>query len=249
MSNDLEAGQQFAARFAAAAYLVSFPFLLVANFGLRGQLLVPGNVAETIRKVADAELVFRISIAFDLVYCVGIVAVLAALYVVLAPISRLVALLATLWKLIYVATGVLIALSLLAVVRLVDAGASGQTLGPGELSALVMLSSTVTWDEYYVGLLFWGLSGILLGFLWFRSRYIPRSLAILGIASSAWAALSTLTYIIAPAFGDAVNRWFFDTPMALYEVVLSIWLLGRGLRVFDPTKAGKPLALKSRLAE
>ncbi len=97
--NVIEPSQRSAARVAGLAYLISVAFVLYANFGLRGRLFVTGDMAETVRRIAAAEPLFRLSVAFDLVYCIGVVVLLSALYVVLGPVNRHLALLATLWKL------------------------------------------------------------------------------------------------------------------------------------------------------
>jgi hypothetical protein len=226
----LDVSQQSAAKVAGLAYLISVALVVYANFGMRGRLFVAGDMAETVRRVSAAEPLFRLSVAFDLVYCIGVVVLLSALYVVLSPVNRHLAVLAALLKLVYAATAVLMALSLLAVGRLAGDPAYTQSLHVEPLQALVKLNSSSTWEEYYVGLVFWALSSTLLGWLWVKSRYIPVALACFGLASSAWCLLCTFAYIINPAFSSIVNLWWFDTPMALFDITLSFWLLIKGLR-------------------
>jgi len=67
------------------------------------------------------------------------------------------------------------------------------------------------------------------GYLWFKSRYIPRGLAAWGVIASAWCALCTFVFIISPSFSKVVNLWWFDTPMGIFEIVTSFWLLFKGL--------------------
>jgi hypothetical protein len=38
-----------------------------------------------------------------------------------------------------------------------------------------------------------------------------------------------LTYLIFPTFNKIVNDCIFDTPMALFELAVSFWLLFKGL--------------------
>jgi hypothetical protein len=47
------------------------------------------------------ERLFRIGIACDLIYCVGVVVLLTALYVILKPVNRGLALLAAFWRLVW----------------------------------------------------------------------------------------------------------------------------------------------------
>lgn len=226
----IDASQRSAARVAAVAYLISVALVVYANFGLRARLFVSGDWAETVRRIAAAEPLFRLSLALDLAYCLGVVVLLTALYVVLAPVGRHLALLATVLKLVHAVTAVLMALNLLTVLRLATDPEYLQALKAEPLQALVRLHSSLTEGPYYVGLAFWALSSTLFGWLWLKSRYIPVALAGFGLVASAWCLLCTFAFIIDPAFSGVVNLWWFDTPMVLFEIALSFWLLFKGLR-------------------
>lgn len=229
--NVIDASQRAAARVAALACLISFALVVSANFGLRGGLYVGSNMAETVRRVALAEPMFRLSLLFDILYCVGVGVLLASLYVVLSPVNRHLALLASVLKLIYGLTAVLMVLSHLNVVGLATHAAYQQALGPESLHAIVRLNWAALWSQYYVGLVFWALSATIFAWLWLKSRYVPAPLAAFGIASAAWCALCTLAYIFNPQFSSIVNLWWFDTPLVLFDITLSFWLLFKGLRV------------------
>lgn len=64
---------------------------------------------------------------------------------------------------------------------------------------------------------------------WLKSRYIPRSLAAFGFATSLWCLACAVVFIVLPSFADIVNLWWFDLPMGLFDIALSVWLLVRGL--------------------
>jgi hypothetical protein len=95
-------------------------------------------------------------------------------------------------------------------------------------------------DAYYVGLLFWGLASTVCSYLWFKSRYIPRALAAWGMISSVWCVTCAFAFFIFPNFDKTVNLWWFDSPMASFEIATSFWLLFKGLRpsgMAEPDKA------------
>jgi hypothetical protein len=237
--------QRTAARVAALAYLLSLAAVVYAYFGLRAGLFVSDDMAESLRRIAAAESAFRLSVVLDVVYCIGVVVALTALYIVLRPVHRRLALLAAALRLVDAVTAMLTVLSLLTVVRLANTAAYRQSLSAESLHALVRLNWYTASDQYYVGLAFWSLSSTILGWLWLKSRYIPVPLALVGLVSSAWCALCTFAYIINPAFANAVNLWWFDSPMVLFDIVLCFWLLFRGLR--DPAGAAKPAAPLPRM--
>jgi hypothetical protein len=68
-----------------------------------------------------------------------------------------------------------------------------------------------------VGLLFGAGASTVCGHLWFKSRYIPRALAAFGVVSSAFCVACTLVFYIFPNFDDAVNLWWFDSPMGIFR--------------------------------
>jgi hypothetical protein len=41
----------------------------------------------------------------------------------------------------------------------------------------------------------------------------------------------TFVFLIFPGFTRAVNLWWFDSPMGLFEMATSFWLLFKGLRL------------------
>jgi hypothetical protein len=77
--NVIDVSQRNAAKVAALAYPISLAFIAYANFGIRFPLFVEGDMAETVRRIAEAAPLFRLSVAFDVVYCTGVVVLLAAL--------------------------------------------------------------------------------------------------------------------------------------------------------------------------
>src|SRR6516164_727417 len=96
-SYDVDESQRKAAKAAGLAYLITTVIVVYVNFGIHDRLIT-GNAAETARNILAHERLFRIGIAGDLTYCAGIVVLLTALYVLLKPVSRGLALLATFWR-------------------------------------------------------------------------------------------------------------------------------------------------------
>jgi len=50
------------------------------------------------------------------------------------------------------------------------------------------------------------------------------------VISSAWCVMCAFTFLIFPDFNKIVNDYWFDSPMAIFELVLSLWLLFKGLQ-------------------
>ena len=225
----IDESQRKAAKVAGLAYLISFATVVYVNFGIHGRLIVKNNAAETARNILAHERLFRIGIAGDLIYCVGVVVLLTALYVILEPVSRGLAFLAALWRLIWVLMWVAITLHLFDALRLLRGSDYLQAFEAERLQALARFY-VGTYDYYYVGLLFGASASTVCGYLWLKSRYIPRTLAIFGLITSAFCVACTLVFYIFPHFDKIVNLDWFDMPMAIFDIALSLWLLFKGLR-------------------
>ncbi|MGB7846331.1 MAG: DUF4386 domain-containing protein [Candidatus Acidiferrum sp.] len=225
----IDESQRTAAKIAGLACLISFVTVVVVNFGIFLPLTVSGNPAATARNILARETLFRIGITGDMVYCVGVGVLATALYVILKPVSQNLALLAAFGRLVHGLTWLLVTLNLFTALRLLSDTEYSSAFGPDQLPALARLYLS-GFDAYYVGLLFWALAATVGSYLWFKSNYIPRALAAFGVFSSAWCVACTLAFYIFPNFPKTVNLWWFDSPMAIFELALSFWLLFRGLR-------------------
>jgi hypothetical protein len=225
----IDESQRKAAKVAGLAYLITFATVVYVNFGIHDRLLVENN-AETARNILAHETLFRIGIVGDLIYCVGVVVLLTALYVILKPVSKGLALLAAFWRLVWVLMWLVMTLNLFDALRLLNSADYTQALGAERVQALASLYLGTRFDYYYVGLLFGALASTVCGYLWVKSRYIPRWLGAFGLISSAFCVACTLIFYIFPHFDRTVNLWWFDSPMGVFDIVLSFWLLFKGSR-------------------
>ncbi|MDD5543974.1 MAG: DUF4386 domain-containing protein [Acidobacteriia bacterium] len=228
----IEDSQRTAAKVAGFAYLISFALVVFAFYGIYARLNVPGNAAESARNIMAHERLFRFSIACDLLFCVGTVVVLTALYVILKPVNQGLTLVATFLRLVWALMYLLIPINFFGVLRLFSGASYLQAFEAERLQALLRLHQLAGFDAYYVGLLFWGLASTLCSYLWFKSNYVPRALAAFGIIASVWAVVCAFVFFIFPGFGGAVNLYSFDVPIGVFELALSFWLVFKGLRPF-----------------
>src|SRR5512140_1343939 len=225
--------QRKAARIAGLAYIISFGIVVAVNFGIFARLIVRANPAETAQNILAHEQLFRIGIAGDIIYCIGVIVVLSALYVVLRPVDRYLALFAAFGRLVLSLMWLTVTLNLFTVLRLLDDAQYSHALGQEQLYALMRLHLAGS-DQYYIGLLFWSLAATAISYLLFRANYIPKALALFGVVSSIWCAACTLIYYIFPGFEKAVNLWWFDSPMVIFEIVTSFWFVFKGPRLPTP---------------
>src|SRR6267143_645749 len=210
----IDESQRKAARVVGFTFLFAMMIVVVANYGINFRLIVPDNAVDTARNIMAHETLFRINIAGNLIYVVNVVVLLSALYVILKPVNRNLALVAAFCRLVYALMWGVTALNMLGALRLLGDAAYLPVFEADQLQTLAKLHISI--DAYYVGLPFWGLASTVCSYLWFKSRYIPRALAALGVISSAWCVICAFAFIVSPHFETMVNAYWFDMPMVIF---------------------------------
>ena len=229
MTTSIDNSQRTAAKVAGWSYLLSFSIVVFSNYVLLNPLIVPRNAADTARNILAHQTQFRIALTLFLTYSVGAVVLSGALYIILKPINHFLALLGALFRLVFAMSWLLSAIHSLGTLRWLGTTSYLQAFEPDRLQVLARVTMAETFDDYYVGLPFFGLAATVCAWLWLNSNYIPRGLSIFGVIASAWCVLCAFVYLIFPDFNKIVNDYIFDSPMALFELVVSFWLLFKGL--------------------
>src|ERR1700730_9246633 len=222
--------QRKAAKVAGFSGLFAVATVVFANYALLNPLIVPGNAAETARNFVAHETQVRVVATCFLTYSASVIVLLAALYVILRPVNRTLALVGALFRLVFAMLWLLATLNLLGALRLLGSAPYLQVFEADRLQALARLSVAANFDDYYAGLPFFGLAATVCAYLWLKSNYIPKGLAIFGVISSAWCVICAFVFLVFPNFNKIVHDYWFDSPMAFFELVLSFWLLFEGLR-------------------
>lgn len=228
MTTGFDDRQRQAARVFGLFYLPSFVLVVAANFGVLQPLLGGVGPAQVARNIVAHETLFRVGIAGFVLYGVGVLVVSAAGYVLLRPMGQTLALLATFGRMVHGLTWLLVAINMLTALRLLTRPEYAGL--PSDQAPILARLYVSGFDQYYVGLLFWALGATVGAYLWLRSGVIPKILCAFGVLASAWCAGCTVTLLIFPGFSEIVNLWWFDVPMVLFEMTLSVLLLLRGLR-------------------
>ena len=227
--NGIDDSQRTAARIAGCSGLATFAIVIIGNYILLNPLIVAGNAVATAQNIAAHQTQVRIAAVCFLTYSLGVLVLLSALYVIFRRINRGLALIGALFRLVFALLWLLAPLNLLAAIRLLSDAKYLQVFEPDRLHALARLHLGANFDAYYVGLPFFGLAATVGAWLWLKSGYIPKPLAIFGVIASAWCVVCAFIFLIFPTFNKTVNDYLFDSPMALFELVVSFWLLFKGI--------------------
>ena len=92
--------QRKAAQIAGLMYLFTIIIANLVEFYVRGRLIVPGDAVQTAKNIAASTGLFRLGVAGDLAVLVCDVILIVALYILLKPVNRNLALLAVFWRVV-----------------------------------------------------------------------------------------------------------------------------------------------------
>src|SRR5213076_237740 len=240
--DNIDNSQRTAAKVAGIAGILAFVLVVFGNYVLLEPLLVPRNAMDTARNILAHQTQFRLALVCFITYGIGVIVLATALYVILAPVNRGLALAGALFRLVFAMLWLIAPLNSLAALRLLGDTSYLKVFEPDRLQALARVQLAGSFDDYYVGLPFFGLAATVCAWLWFRSNYIPKGLALFGVISSAWCVFCAIVYLIFPNFNKIVNDYIFDSPMALFELAVSVWLLFKGLKSVAPNEAQTSVA-------
>ena len=226
----VEISQRQGARIVGITYLAALPPAVFAEFFVRNRLVVAGDAAQTALNIVSHERLFRLGIAANLTVFALDVLLIAALYVVLKPVQRILALTALGWGLIENAILVITALTDFDALRLLSGAVYLRALEPAQLQALARASVGAHGAAYSVGLFLAGLRSTAFCVLWLRSRYVPRALATLGIIASFLMGACAFTFIVFPELSNVLSVAVYGGPIFLFELTMGLWLVARGIR-------------------
>ena len=221
------ASVQTYARIAGVLLLVS---LVGGGFGeayAPSQLIVAGNASATAHNVVASDTLFRLGFLGYLSEAVCDVALAFLLYVLLRPVHANLAFLAVLFRLMATATFAFGEVFYFAPSLILGGDAYLKTFSPEQLNTLALLSFNVYGFAGGFSQVFYGIASIVLGYLMWRSGYLPRALGALWVLGGLGFVASTLALVLAPADASPLLL----VPQILATLSLGLWLLVRGVDI------------------
>ena len=214
------------ARIAGGLYLLLGVLGAFSMLYVPSALLVPGDAEATIRNLTASEGLFRLGIVGALVTQVVQIFVAFYLYKVLKPVNRTHALLMVIFVLLAVPIAMLNELTHAAVPLLLNGAEALTGFTTEQLHALVPFFLELHEHGIMIAHTFWGLWLLPMGYLVYRSDYLPKLIGILLMIGCFGYLIDAATYFLVPGFGVTVSEFTF-----VGELLLPLWLVIRGVDV------------------
>jgi hypothetical protein len=224
------------ARVVGFSYLFALLPSIFAEFYVSGRL-VSDNAIVTAQNIIAHERLFRLGLASNLLVFAADVVLVTALYIVLERVNRRLALLAVFFRLIETTILIVAVLSDFYVLRLLSGASYLTTVDSGELATLARVSIAAHSSAYGVALLLFGFGSPVFCYLWLKSGYIPKLLAVWGLLASAWIGICSFAFIVFPDLRQVISIGYYGGPIFLFELTIGSWLLIRSVRPGTVTRS------------
>ncbi|MCL4262028.1 MAG: DUF4386 family protein [Anaerolineae bacterium] len=203
--------------------------LLVFMF-VDAALVVRGDVAATVNNILANERLFRVGLVSDLIMFASVVILALALFAILKSVNKNLALLALLWRVVEATLGCVAVLVGIMALLLLTGEDYATTFTIEQRQALIGLFLDVRTAVYSLVLFFVSLGSLLYFYLFFKSGFIPRILAAVGIVSFLLMLVWPLVNMLSPDLGATIQIVCY-LPAVLFELFIGFWLLVKGITV------------------
>jgi hypothetical protein len=218
------------ARTAGLLYLYIIVAGTLAEVFVRGRLVTARDAGVTAQNILGHETLFRLGASAELLHLACDVAVTVILYLLLQAVHRPVALLTAFMRFACIVILGTVAVTQFAALRLLRNADDLQALGIGGREALAVLAMQVHSDGYTVSLMFFGFSCVSLGYLIYRSAFLPRWLGVLMAFAGVCYLFNSFAQFLRLGIASKLFPALF-IPIFVAELALSVWLLARGVRL------------------
>ncbi|MGH3447736.1 MAG: DUF4386 domain-containing protein [Nocardioidaceae bacterium] len=189
-------------------------------------LVTQGNAAQTAEDIVASEGLFRLGIASLFLVIALDVAVAWALYRVFSPVSKAISLLAAWFRVVYAGVFMVAISQLVGVLRLLGGDHYLAAFGADQLHTQALLRINAFHSMWDAGMFLFGLHLIVIGYLAYRSGYVPRLLGVLLAVAGMGYLVDSLTPLLLPGIWSDVTSVTF-----IGEFLLALWLVIRGRRL------------------
>ena len=201
----------------------------IAEFGVFQKLIATGDAKTTTDNISSSAALFRLATCGFLIVAMLDVLVAWALYILLKPADAALSLLAACFRLVFSGMFAIALTDLFSVSQLLSGSQRFKMLPAQQLEAQVMLHLDTFRQGWDIALAFFGLHLAVLGYVTFKSGYVPKFLGLMLIVAGMGYLTDSFGKLLLPSYSVAITEVTF-----IGEVLLMFWLLWKGIKGFAP---------------
>jgi len=217
------------ARLAGLLYLVLIASGMFAEVFVREALNVPGDAMATAQHIRASEMLYRWGFVADLINLICGLPVILIFYIFFTPVNKSLTRLAIFFALI---SNAIIAANLLnQLTPLLYSGSEHYlaSFQPDQLAALSKIALNMQEQGYAIALVFFGCYCVIIGWLIFKSSFLPRVLGILYALAGISYLVNSFTGFLSHEFANPLFPYIL-VPAFIGELSVSLWLLIMGVK-------------------
>ena len=186
---------------------------------------MPRDAAATAINIVTSESLFRWGFTAYLVEALCDTGLSLLFYILLGVVRKDLALLALFLRLIGTAGFAMAQVFYFAALPIAGNTNQLESFAPDQLQALAMLSLNVSGYGQAVFTMFYGVGSLLVGYLVYRSDFLPKFIGILLMLAGLGFATRTFAWVLAPSYSSPLLL----IPAAVAFLILTVWLLVKGV--------------------
>jgi hypothetical protein len=214
--------------YARTAGVLGLISIVAGGFGeayVPAVLVVSRDAAATATNIVTSESLFRWGFIGYLIEAPCDTGLTLLFYLLLRVVRKDLALLAVFFRLIGTAGFAMAQVFYFATLPIVGGAEPLRAFPPEQLHALAQLSLNVSGYGQSLFTMFYGVGSVLLGYLMYRSVFLPRFIGILLALSGVGFVVKTFTWAIAPSYSSPLPLM----PALVAALTLTGWLLVKGI--------------------
>ncbi|MDQ0881909.1 DUF4386 domain-containing protein [Peribacillus sp. V2I11] len=221
-------------RVAGVGLLLMAILAMFSNFSVLEGLIVFDDAAVTATNIMTNEMLFRRGFISFVIVLILDVLLAWALYVLLKPVNKNLAMLAAWFRLVYTAIFGVALHNFLGVLQLLSGTEYLTVFTTGQIHAQVLSLIDAFNNGWLIGLVFFGFHLFVVGYLIIRSGgYIPRLIGIFLVLASAGYLIDSFAHFLLTNYTDykTIFLLIVAIPGVVGELSLAFWLLIKGVKV------------------
>jgi len=216
------------ARIAGFCYLIVIATGLFSEVFVRQALRVPNDALTTAHNIQTNEMLFRWGFVADLInFVVGLPTILI-IYFLFKRTNKLLLQLALAFVIIQTAIIAVNLLNQISPLLILSNDTYLNTFQADQLATLSLLSLNIQTQGYAIGLVFFGFYCLIVGYVIFKSEFLPKIFGILYAITGLCYLVNSFTMFLSKGFENPLFV-HLAIPIFIGELSLCLWMLVKGI--------------------